>query len=267
MPAGGLAAWVNAQVAGRGRASDGDVQCDRARPGWQARDRHGQRLCGAELGLGCAKAYPGVQDPGRSFPGEPAASAWRVVAQDVGDDVDGACRVVERNRVPGPQWNLDHVGDGLPGQVVQVGRQGYRMPAGVDRQVACRARVGDGDVQCDRARSCGQARDSQGQRVAGAELGLGCADPYPSVQDPDRGPTGEPRLRDCRSDRGRGRRRRRGADDVGCGEGECVACAVGQAGKGSRWINLASGLGAATVVLWRIWRSRWRGGSRCCGRI
>ena len=37
--------------------------------------------------------------------------------------------------------------------------------------------------------------------------------------------------------------------------------------KGSRWINLVSGLRAATVVLWRIWRSRWRGGSRCCGRI
>ena len=37
--------------------------------------------------------------------------------------------------------------------------------------------------------------------------------------------------------------------------------------KGSRWINLVSGLRAATVVLWRIWRSRWRVGSRCCGRI
>src|SRR5664280_1182464 len=111
MPAGGLAAWVNAQVAGRGRASDGDVQCDRARPGWQARDRHGQRLCGAELGLGCAKAYPGVQDPGRSFPGEPAASAWRVVAQDVGDDVDGACRVVERHH---HQPERGRQPDGLP---------------------------------------------------------------------------------------------------------------------------------------------------------
>jgi hypothetical protein len=38
-------------------------------------------------------------------------------------------------------------------------------------------------------------------------------------------------------------------------------------GKGSRWINLVSGLRAAIVVLWRIWRSRWRVGSRCCGRI
>jgi cyclomaltodextrinase len=37
--------------------------------------------------------------------------------------------------------------------------------------------------------------------------------------------------------------------------------------KGSRWINLVFGSGAATFVLWRIWWSRWRVGSRCCARI
>lgn len=46
-----------------------------------------------------------------------------------------------------------------------------------------------------------------------------------------------------------------------------VRVAVGLTPKDLRWINLGSWLGAVTVVLWRIWWSRWRDGSRCCGLI
>src|SRR5450631_3193628 len=120
----GRAAGVDGQEAARGGAGDGDVEGDGSDAGRQVGDGQGERGPGAELRGGSAGPIPGVQYAGRCISGEQGAGAGVVVANEVGDDVDGAGMVVAPDDVSRADGDQDQVGDGLSWTEVEVGGGG-----------------------------------------------------------------------------------------------------------------------------------------------